>query len=82
MGRLVALPVRGEVFVDVRGEGRSLRVSWHHEDGVVVLSLWRSAVCTGTLRMAADDVPFLIATLTEGLADGYGGSATSSGTGG
>lgn len=80
MGRLVALPARGEVFVDARGEGRSLRVSWHHEDGVVVLSLWRYHVCTGTMRLAPEDVPHLVATLTEGLARGYGPAGTSSGT--
>ncbi|WP_324651832.1 hypothetical protein [Georgenia sp. H159] len=71
MGRIVALPARGEVFADSRGGGRVLRASWHHEDGVVVLSLWRDQVCTGTVRVAADDVPALIAALTDGLAQGY-----------
>lgn len=80
MGRLVALPARGEVFADARGGGRVLRASWHHDDGVVVLSLWRDDVCTGTVRLAADDVPALVAALTSGLADGYhGGSARQSG---
>ena len=32
---------RGRVFLDARGGDRALRVSWHHEAGVVVLSLWR-----------------------------------------
>jgi len=71
MGRIVALPARGEVVADARGGGRVLRVSWHHEGSVVVLSLWRGPVCTGTVRVAAEDVPTLVAALTEGLAHGY-----------
>ncbi len=81
MGRIVALPARGEVFADARGGDRWLRVSWHHENGVVVLSLWRGPVCTGTVRVAADDVPALVGALTGGLAQGYeaGSSAGSAG---
>ncbi|MEE6271830.1 hypothetical protein V2J56_00535 [Georgenia sp. MJ206] len=71
MGRLVALPARGEVFADARGGGRVLRASWHHEEGVVVLSLWRDDVCTGTVRLAAEDVPALLAALAGGLAEQY-----------
>ncbi len=71
MGRIVALPARGEVFADARGGDRMLRVSWHHEHGVVVLSLWRGAACAGTFRVSAEEVPGLVAALTEGLAQGY-----------
>lgn len=71
MGQVVALPARGVVVADARGEGRAVRVSWHHENGVAVLSLWRGAVCTGTLQVAASDVPALVASLTAGLAEGY-----------
>ncbi len=35
------LPAAGEVFLDARGAGRALRVSWHAEADVVVLSLWQ-----------------------------------------
>src|SRR5699024_2754360 len=72
MGRIVALPARGEVVADARGEGRSLRVSWHHEAGVVVLSVWRDHLCAATVRVPAEDVPALVAALTAGLAEGYG----------
>jgi hypothetical protein len=71
MARILALPSRGDVFVDARGEDRALRVSWHHEDSVVVLSLWRDDTCTGTFRVAAQDVPALIDALVRGLATGY-----------
>ena len=82
MGRLVAMPARGEVFADARGEDRAIRVSWHHEGGVVVLSLWRGVMCTGTVRVAAEDVPDLVATLTQGLAEGYEPEAAAEGTAG
>lgn len=61
------LPRAGAVFPDPRGEDRSLRVSWHHEAQVVVLSLWRHNVCTGTFRLVADEVPDLILLLRDGL---------------
>ncbi|MFC4554602.1 hypothetical protein [Georgenia faecalis] len=71
MGRIAALPTRGEVFVDERGGGRCLRASWHHEAGVVVLSLWQDGSCMGTFRLPAGEVPSFVASLTQGLTDGY-----------
>ena len=58
-----ALPASGSVFVDPRGGGRALRVSWHHEAGLVVLSLWRDNVCAGSFRLDVADVPDLVALL-------------------
>ncbi len=60
------LPATGEVFVDQRGDGRSLRVAWHGTDAVVVLSLWRDDACTATFRMPAADLPALLRALTDG----------------
>jgi hypothetical protein len=60
------LPAFGEVFLDDRGADRSLRVSWHHEVGVVVLSLWRDGVCVGSFRLDADEVPELVEVLQAG----------------
>jgi hypothetical protein len=62
-----ALPVHGEVFIDARGGDRSLRVSWHPDSGVAVLSIWRDSVCVASLRMRARDVPVLIDVLSAGL---------------
>jgi hypothetical protein len=76
MGRVVALPARGHVVADERGGGRALRASWHHEAGVVVLSLWQGDICTGTFRARADDVPALVEALTGGLAEGYRAATT------
>lgn len=67
-GEMVALPASGEVLVDTRGGDRALRVSWHHDLGVVVLSLWREERCVGTFRLSAAEVPALVNALVEGLA--------------
>jgi len=65
------LPRTGAVFLDPRGEDRSLRVTWHHDQQLVVLSLWRDNVCAGTFRLGADEVPDLIALLRRGLDEAY-----------
>ena len=64
-------PRTGAVFLDPRGEDRSLRVTWHQEAQLVVLSRWRDHVCAGTFRLAADEVPDLIAFLRTGLDQAY-----------
>ena len=65
------LPEQGSIFLDARGGDRVLRVSWHVDNGLVVLSLWRDNVCAGTFRLPADDVPDLITLLRQGLDDAY-----------
>jgi hypothetical protein len=71
------LPAAGEVFLDTRGSGCALRVSWHHlgpdEGDLVVLSLWSGGTCTGTFRLAAQDVPDLVHALRGGLARSFDG---------
>ncbi len=67
MGEVQPLPQLGGVFVDARRAGRALRVSWHTDAGLVVLSLWDGARCTGTLQVPATDVPELIHSLALGL---------------
>jgi hypothetical protein len=71
MWRPSPLPTTGEVFLDARGDGRGLRVSWHPEADVVVLSLWRGPTCTGTFRLAIDEVPELVEVLRGGLRASY-----------
>lgn len=61
------LPTSGSVLVDARGGDRALRVTWHPEAEMVVLSLWRENVCAGSFRIPAADVPALISTLAAGL---------------
>jgi hypothetical protein len=64
-------PRTGTVFLDPRGQDRTLRVTWHQESQLVVLSLWRDNVCAGTFRLTADEVPELIALLRAGLDQAY-----------
>jgi hypothetical protein len=63
---------RGEVFLDARGNGRALRLSWHPEADVVVLSLWRDQLCAGTFRLPQADVAAFIDALVDGLRDAPG----------
>ena len=65
------LPSTGGVFPDARGDARELRVSWHTEAGVVVLSLWRGGICSGTFRLAISAVPALIDVLRAGVSQAY-----------
>ena len=60
-----------EFFLDTRGDARSLRLRWHHDAGLVLLSLWRGSECTGTFRLAIEEVPVLIDALRSGLDDAY-----------
>lgn len=69
------LPSIGEVFLDDRGPARSMRLSWHGEAGLVVLSLWHGDTCAGTFRMPLEEVPDLVAALRHGLSDAYDAAA-------
>ena len=62
------LPSTGEVYVDARGAGRALRVTWHFDADLVNLSLWTGNVCTGSFRLPVEQVPDLVELLQTGLA--------------
>jgi hypothetical protein len=64
---LRALPTRREVFLDPRDAG--LRVTWHPEQDLLVLSVWHDDRCVGTFWMPVQDVPRLSALLTAALGD-------------
>ena len=68
---MTPLPATGEAFLDARGPERALRVSWHAESDVIVLSLWQGGTCTGSFRLPAEDVPDLIEALRAGLVKSY-----------
>ena len=68
-GQLLAFPASGEIIPDQRGDGRWMRVTWHSEADVVVLSLWRETDCVGTMRLDRSQVPGLVAALVDGLVD-------------
>src|SRR5215469_15558612 len=60
------LPRLGEVFFDVRGDSRSMRLSWYADTGVAVFSIWQGGRCTGTFRLPIDDLPRMIEILQRG----------------
>ena len=62
------------VFLDARGDDRALRLSWHTEADLVVLSMWRENVCVGSFRLSVDEVPDFIAFLSRGLGASYAGA--------
>ena len=68
MAEVSPLPIRGEVVVDARGGARALRVSWHPEHGLVVLSIWRGDTCAATVQVDSTEVPHLVDVLVRGLA--------------
>ncbi|MDZ5443516.1 hypothetical protein U2F26_12325 [Micromonospora sp. 4G57] len=59
------MPSFGDLFTDLRGDDRTMRVSYHPDRGAVVVSLWSGTLCRGSFRMPVDDVRKLTALLTE-----------------
>jgi hypothetical protein len=62
-----AVSTRRDVFLDERGAG--LRVTWHPERDLVVLSVWQDDSCVGTFRLSVQDVPRLSGLLAAALDD-------------
>jgi len=60
------LPRLGEVFFDVRGNSRSMRLSWYADTGVAVFSIWQGGTCTGTFRLPMDDLSRMVESLRRG----------------
>jgi hypothetical protein len=60
------LPRLGEVFFDVRGESRTMRLSWYADTGVAVFSIWQGGTCTGTFRLPIADLPRMVEALRQG----------------
>jgi hypothetical protein len=66
VGDVRRLPVGRELFVDGRGHG--LRATWHLDEGIVNLSLWRDDRCVETFQLPVADVARLVGFLVDGLA--------------
>lgn len=71
----VPLPREGDVFFDVRGDARSMRLSWYADSGVAVFSIWQAERCTGTFRLPFSDLARMVQTLTHGPRLEAGGTA-------
>ena len=75
------LPRLGEVFFDVRGDSRTMRVSWYADTGVAVFSIWQGDTCTGTFRLPIPELPRMIEALTQGPPGHAGPGPRDAGTG-
>jgi hypothetical protein len=73
-----ALSSRRGIFLDERGTG--LRVTWHPERDLVVLSVWQDDRCVGTFRLSVHDVPRLSGLLAAALGDWVGQTGSLLGT--
>jgi hypothetical protein len=72
----VPLPRGGEVFFDVRGEARSMRLSWYADSAVAVFSIWQGNRCTATFRLPFGDLARMVEVLQSGPA-GHAAEASS-----
>ena len=68
MGSVSPIPQQGAVFFDPRDEGRFLRVSYHDDKDLFVLSWWRGSTCLGTFHLDPAEAPRLIHAIAAGLA--------------
>ena len=66
---VIPLPRHGQWVFDVRGDGRSVRVSAHADEGLLNVSLWKGSECVGTARLLPADAATLVSGLSEGLAE-------------
>jgi len=61
--------VRRQWFADARDDGRRMEVSWHPDEGIVIVSLWHGSMCRATFRLPVEQAPALIQTLADTLGD-------------
>lgn len=59
----------GTWFADERGVERRLKVTWHPERRMFVLSVWHKDTCTATFRLPLGEVPRLVRALVDALGD-------------
>ena len=60
------------IVEDVRRDDTFMRVTWHDESGVFVVSHWRGEVCVAATRVPVDAAPELINLFVRGLAETTG----------
>jgi hypothetical protein len=46
-----------------------MEVSWHFDEGIVIISLWHGSICRATFRLPVEQAPGLIQTLADALGD-------------
>jgi hypothetical protein len=68
MVEVTPLPANGSIFFDPRDSRRSMRVSWHAEAGVFVISMWRDDSCVASFPLAAGEAARFVHTFVSSLA--------------
>jgi hypothetical protein len=65
MAEVLPMPILGDVFQDVRADQRTMRVSFHQREGMLVVSLWSGGLCRASFRLAAGEVGRLSTMLAD-----------------
>ena len=60
---------RRQWFDDARDNGRRMEVTWHADEGLLVVSLWHGAFCRATFQLPVESAPQLIEMLSASLDD-------------
>ncbi|MEY2451759.1 MAG: hypothetical protein QOD92_1333 [Acidimicrobiaceae bacterium] len=60
---------RRVIVEDVRRDDTFMRVTWHAENRIFVVSHWRGEVCVAATRVPVDAAPELVNLLVKGLAE-------------
>jgi hypothetical protein len=68
MTAVPVVPVPGGLYEDVRHDGHALRVSYHAEQQLCVVSIWRGNQCAAAVRLDRAEIPDVIGGLLECLA--------------
>jgi hypothetical protein len=61
---LTPVPRIGDLFIDARGDGRTMRVSLHPERAIAVVSLWASNTCRASFQLPLEDAARLAELLS------------------
>jgi hypothetical protein len=67
---------RRVVVEDVRRDDTFMRVTWHPESNVFVVSHWRGEVCVAATRIPPEAAPDLVNLLVKGLAESVAATST------
>lgn len=62
------VPRIGDLFIDARGDGRTMRVSVHADRGIVVVSLWATGTCRASFQLPLEDADRLVTLLAPATA--------------
>lgn len=68
MGEVVRLNERVSQHFISGVDSSDLRVTWHFDHGLVILSLWRESECVGSAKLTRQEASSLVSHISDGLA--------------